>query len=158
MGLSFIIADAPRQRSHSQVRVLRESRPHFPVSGSRFFQPGGSGPRIYIPQEQGDPLIPPHTDFPFRRLQRLAGLRWRYSTLPPHTGKDHKENVFYIIACSLVADETKCPKSCSLATAVYTVVTGRWYACQNIKIDLREILWGYGLDSFVSRPRPVGVL
>jgi hypothetical protein len=23
-------------------------------------------------------------DFPFHRLQRLAGLRWRYSTLPPH--------------------------------------------------------------------------
>jgi hypothetical protein len=23
-------------------------------------------------------------DFPFRRLLRLAGLRWRYSTLPPH--------------------------------------------------------------------------
>jgi hypothetical protein len=23
-------------------------------------------------------------DFPFRRLLRLAGLRWRYSTLPLH--------------------------------------------------------------------------
>jgi hypothetical protein len=23
-------------------------------------------------------------DFPFRRLKRLAGLRWRYSTPPPH--------------------------------------------------------------------------
>jgi hypothetical protein len=23
-------------------------------------------------------------DFPFRRLVRFAGLRWRYSTLPPH--------------------------------------------------------------------------
>jgi hypothetical protein len=23
-------------------------------------------------------------DFPFRRLLRLAGLRWRYSTPPPH--------------------------------------------------------------------------
>jgi hypothetical protein len=28
-------------------------------------QPGGPGPRIYIPQEQGDPVIPPGTGFPF---------------------------------------------------------------------------------------------
>jgi hypothetical protein len=26
-------------------------------------QPGGLGPRIYIPQEQGSPVIPPGTDF-----------------------------------------------------------------------------------------------
>jgi hypothetical protein len=36
-------------------------------------QPGGPGPRIYIPQEQGDPVIPLSTVFPFRRLLRLAG-------------------------------------------------------------------------------------
>jgi hypothetical protein len=28
-------------------------------------------------------LLPQIRDFPFRRLVRLAGLRWRYSTLPP---------------------------------------------------------------------------
>jgi hypothetical protein len=38
-------------------------------------QPGGPGRRIYIPQEQGDPVMPPGTGFPFRRLLRLAGLR-----------------------------------------------------------------------------------
>jgi hypothetical protein len=37
-------------------------------------RPGGPGPLIYIPQEQGDPVIPPRTGFPFRRIQRLAGL------------------------------------------------------------------------------------
>jgi hypothetical protein len=47
-------------------------------------QPGGPGPRISIPQEQGGPVIPPGTGFPFRRLLRLAGLRWRYSKPPPH--------------------------------------------------------------------------
>jgi hypothetical protein len=36
-------------------------------------QPGGPGPRIYIPQQQGGPDIPPGTGFPFRRLLRLAG-------------------------------------------------------------------------------------
>jgi hypothetical protein len=48
-------------------------------------QHGGPGPRIYIPQEQGGPIIAPGTGFPFCRLSRLAGLRWRYS-IPPHNG------------------------------------------------------------------------
>jgi hypothetical protein len=29
-------------------------------------------------------LLSPIRDFPFRRLLRLAGTRWRYSTPPPH--------------------------------------------------------------------------
>jgi hypothetical protein len=73
----------PRQRSHSQVRVPRDSWPYFPVSYLRLLQPGGPRPRIYIPQEQGDPVIPPSPWFTFLRLLRLAGLRWRYSTPPP---------------------------------------------------------------------------
>jgi hypothetical protein len=47
-------------------------------------QPGGPCPCIYIPQEQGSPVIPLGTGFPFGRLLRLAGLRWRYSIPPPH--------------------------------------------------------------------------
>jgi hypothetical protein len=47
-------------------------------------QPGGPGPRIYIPQEQGGPVTPLGTRFPFCCLLRLAGLRWRYSNLLPH--------------------------------------------------------------------------
>jgi hypothetical protein len=38
-------------------------------------QPGGAEPRIYIPQEQGGPVIPPGIGFPFHPLLRLAGLR-----------------------------------------------------------------------------------
>jgi hypothetical protein len=57
MGLSFTIAAGPRQR----------------------------GPRIYIAQEQGGPIIPPGTAFPFRRLIRLAGLRWGYWNPSPHS-------------------------------------------------------------------------
>jgi hypothetical protein len=34
----------------------------------RLPQPGGPGPRIYIPQGQGGPVIPPGTGFPLRRL------------------------------------------------------------------------------------------
>jgi hypothetical protein len=50
----------------------------------RLPQPGGPGPRIYIPQEQGGPVVPPDTGFPFCRLLRLSGLQWRYSIPPPH--------------------------------------------------------------------------
>jgi hypothetical protein len=50
----------------------------------RLPQPGGPGPRIYIPQEQGGPVIPAGTGFPFRRLLLLTGLGWRYSIPPPH--------------------------------------------------------------------------
>jgi hypothetical protein len=53
----------------------------------RLPQPGEPGPHIYISQKQGGPDIPPGTGFPFRRLLRLARLRWRYSIPPPH-GKD----------------------------------------------------------------------
>jgi hypothetical protein len=84
MGLSFTIDDGTRKRSHSQVRVPRYSWPHFTVSGSRLPQPAGPGPRIYIPQEQGRPIMPPSTEFPFLRLLRIAGLRWRFSNPPPH--------------------------------------------------------------------------
>jgi hypothetical protein len=82
VGLSFTIASSSRQRSHCQVRVLRDSWPHFTVSDSRILQPGGPGPRIYIPQEQGRLIIPAGTGFPFRRLLRIAWLRWRCSTPP----------------------------------------------------------------------------
>jgi hypothetical protein len=47
-------------------------------------QSWGPGPCIYIPQEEGAPDMHPVTGFPFRRLLRLSGLRWRYSHPPPH--------------------------------------------------------------------------
>jgi hypothetical protein len=56
-GLTFTVAVGHRQRSHSWVRVP------LTVSDSRHPQPGGPGPRIYIPQEQGGPVIPPGTGF-----------------------------------------------------------------------------------------------
>jgi hypothetical protein len=60
-GLQFTIAVGPRQRRH----VLVRGSPNL-----------GPDPRIYIPQEQRGPIISPGTGFPFRRLLRLAGLRW----------------------------------------------------------------------------------
>jgi hypothetical protein len=79
----FTIAAGPRQLSHFRVRVPRDSRPYFTLRDSRLPQPRGPGAPIYIPQEQGGPVIPPGTGSPFRRLLRLARLRWRYSNPPP---------------------------------------------------------------------------
>jgi hypothetical protein len=58
-GLSFLCAAGPCQRSVSRVRVH------------------GTWDLILLSQIW---------DFPFRRLLRLAGSRWRYSTPPPHGG------------------------------------------------------------------------
>jgi hypothetical protein len=72
MGLSFTTAAGPRQRSHSQVWLPRDSWPHFTVWNSRLPQPGGPGPCIYITKKQGGPIISPGTGFPFRRLRFRA--------------------------------------------------------------------------------------
>jgi hypothetical protein len=83
-ALSITIVAGPRQPSHSRVRVLRDSWPSFIVSDSKFPKSGGTDPHIYIPQEQGGPVIPAGIRVPFRRLLRLAGLPWSYSKPPPH--------------------------------------------------------------------------
>jgi hypothetical protein len=57
-GLSFTNAPGPCQRSHFRLRLSRGTRDHILLSQIR--------------------------DFPFRRLLWLTGLRWRYSTPPPH--------------------------------------------------------------------------
>jgi hypothetical protein len=64
---------------------FRGTNDYFTVSDSRLQKPGGLGPRNYILQEQDDPVTPPGTEYPIRRL-RLAGLWWRYSNPPPCGG------------------------------------------------------------------------
>jgi hypothetical protein len=51
----------------------RRIHDHILPSHLRLPKPEGPGSRIYIPQEQGGPVIPPGTGFPFRRLLLLAG-------------------------------------------------------------------------------------
>jgi hypothetical protein len=50
--------------------VSRGTRDHILLSGSRLPQPGGSGSRIYIPQEEGGSVRPSVTGFPL--LQSLS--------------------------------------------------------------------------------------
>jgi hypothetical protein len=58
--------------SLTRGRVCR-THGHILLSQLSLPQPGEPGPRIYIPQEQGGPVMPPGTEFPFCRLLRLAG-------------------------------------------------------------------------------------
>jgi hypothetical protein len=97
-GLPLTIAAGPRQRSHSWVTVPRDSWPYFTVSDSRLLQPGGPGPRIFIPQKQGGLVIPQGTGFPFRLLLRLSGIRWRYSNPPPRGEIHLHSRIFWIAA------------------------------------------------------------
>jgi hypothetical protein len=83
-GLSFTIYAGPCQRNHFRVKS-RGTHDHILLPQIRdSLKPGELGTRIYIPQEQGGPFIPAGTGSPFRRLIRLAGLRWRYSNPPTH--------------------------------------------------------------------------
>jgi hypothetical protein len=51
----------------------RRTHGHILLSHLKLPQPGGPGAHIYIPQVQGDPVIPPCTGFPFCSFLRLAG-------------------------------------------------------------------------------------
>jgi hypothetical protein len=58
MGLPLTIAADLHQRSHSWFRVPWDSWPYFTVSDSRLSQPGGPGPRIYVPRNRVAQLYP----------------------------------------------------------------------------------------------------
>jgi hypothetical protein len=97
-GLSFTIAAVARRRSHPRVWIPLDSWSYFTAWDSKLTQPGGPGSRIYISQEQGDPVILPGTGFPFLRLLRLTGLRWRYLNPPPHRGSINSINWLAFLA------------------------------------------------------------
>jgi hypothetical protein len=109
----------------------RRTHDHILLSHLRLPQLGGPGPRIYIPPEQGGPVIPLGIGFPFvasydsqgyrggilTRLHTGVSHNGRWSLL--HTlGTDCTENISSIIACSLVAGEALFPQKCSLAIVV----------------------------------------
>jgi hypothetical protein len=83
----------------------------------RLPQPRGPGPRNYIPQEQGGPDIPPGIWFPFRRLLRLAGLRWRYSVPPPHGIASRKTRSSVLILLQRLLSNVRCLQSFCSVTA-----------------------------------------
>jgi hypothetical protein len=68
----ILSSDSLGTRDHILLPQIRDSR-----------NLGGQVPVFISPQEHSGPVILPDTGFTFRRLLRLAGLRWKYSTLPP---------------------------------------------------------------------------
>jgi hypothetical protein len=46
-------------------------------------------PCTYVTKLEDDPVTAPGTGFPSRHLLQLVGLRWRYSTPPPHAISPH---------------------------------------------------------------------
>jgi hypothetical protein len=72
-----------RLQTLSRVRVARDSLIFYCPRFETLANLEGQVPLFYIPQEQGGPVTPPGTGFSFRRLQRLAELRWRYLNPPP---------------------------------------------------------------------------
>jgi hypothetical protein len=68
---------------------------HTVLSHLRLLPTSRARSRIYIPQEQGGPVIPLDTGFPFCRFLRLAGLRWRYS-IPPAHGDTHTDTQAFL--------------------------------------------------------------
>jgi hypothetical protein len=109
MGLSFTVAAGPRQRSHSRVRVPRDSRQYFTVSDSRLPQPGGPGPRIYIPQEQGGLIIPPDCVTPI-----VFKITLRH-------GPRRKHNLSIVVKA--------CLPPCCVTTAIVSLFVSRSLPC-----------------------------
>jgi hypothetical protein len=84
------------------------------------------------PQEQDGPVIPPVTGSPFRRLLRLAGSRWRFSTPLPHgqelsailgsslycVGADSKKTLFPREYVCVAQQRVVYHESAALATAL----------------------------------------
>jgi hypothetical protein len=96
-------------------------------------QPGRSGPRIYIPQEQSGPVVPPGTGFPFCRLLRFAGLRWRYSNPPPHGKKDRSRLL--------------CPLICKGPDMDWSLIVFPHFHCL---LDGKTILWSWNRLSVLT--------
>jgi hypothetical protein len=60
---------------------------------------GGPDPCIYVPQWQGDPVIPPGTGFSFRYLPLLARPWWRYSNHSPYVTVQIMKNIKFGAVC-----------------------------------------------------------
>jgi hypothetical protein len=75
----------------------QNSRPYFTVSSET--PPAWRARSLYLyPPGTGGPVIRPDTEFPFYRLLRLAGQRWRHSNPPPHRVEYFKPFTLHNIA------------------------------------------------------------
>jgi hypothetical protein len=120
--------------SPSQVRTPRDIWPYITVSDSGLPQPGGN--RIYIPQEEDGPVIPPGTGFPFRRFLRLAGL---INLIWTTTG---------LLLCNVGTDRQRKRLSISYPRK-RLCITLRWTASKNLSTEAFFI--SLSTDTFITR-------
>jgi hypothetical protein len=84
----------------------------------------------------------PGTGFPFRRLLRLAGLRWRYSDRPPRWVRDgpHRKHRFHY-CCAIVSVETylfakPLLSNCRCVFFISRSLPSNGFTCHNIYINI----------------------
>jgi hypothetical protein len=87
------------------------------VSLSRLPQPGGPGPHIYIPQEQGCLVTPPGTECPLRLRMWLVML---LSKILHRNGLHNQiatlfSSVFPVLPCSLVLSALYCSEGYNIS-------------------------------------------
>jgi hypothetical protein len=119
------------------------------------------------------PFTVPDSRLPFRRLLRLAGLRWKYST-PPPLCKDRTDNIVPsnspVVAHVSVAAETWVPSSgrlvwlhCSGLQApchsMHSItILGPWHKFVLLPLNARDLLKTYNIyysDKYVVSYDPV---
>jgi hypothetical protein len=135
----------PRQRSHSWGWVSRDSWSYLTIffclrfespptwrAKSVYLYPPGTGSPSYTPRH-GVPFSSPPTT---RRATVEVFQSPSLYTSSPST--DYTENIFSVMACSLVAGVTTYPQSCSLAKAAvlspaHTAVTRQLVCMSQIR-------------------------
>jgi hypothetical protein len=93
------------------------------------------GPRQRSQSRVRDILLSQIRDFPFRRLLRLAGLRWRYSTPPPHG--IHECTAFYKMTENVI-DITASKGSCLRCAGYACSTVLSFESCGQIKYHCKD--------------------
>jgi hypothetical protein len=96
MGLLFTITAGPRQRSHSQIRVPRDSWPYFTVSDSRLPPTWRARSQYLYPPGTGWPSYTPRHWIPFCRLLMICRATVEVFELAPTRSNTRCPNCFLI--------------------------------------------------------------
>jgi hypothetical protein len=141
-GLSFTIAVGPRHCSHSWVRVPRDSWQYFTVSDLRLPQPGGPGPRIYIPPGSVWPscTLRHWVAFSSPLATRRATVEVFEPACPLYIAPARiAQKTSSITACSVVAVRKSCPQRCCLGCCTIGCLHSCYMLRSIIKVEIEKI-------------------
>jgi hypothetical protein len=125
--LSFTIAAGPRQRIYSQVPSSAGLKSTVYCLRFETASTWSPGPHIYIPQEQGGPVIPPVTGFFSVAFYDSQGYAGGNSNPPPHPGGP----VCYILTLKFEVDRIQniAEQTFEEAVIVYSTEVNRFTKC-----------------------------